>query len=178
MTQSTNMTTFPQCAALQEQLAKVLTRFAFELQWSEFRGSLKLVVPASSVFAVLEKLKAAGMDMLIDVTAVDLLEYEGATDRFRVVYLLLNTETSERLEVNTHVNDPDPSLTSVYSLWNAADWIEREVYDMYGIKFLGHPNFKRLLLPAEYAAFPLRKDYPVKGRGERHNFPVITRAES
>lgn len=171
--------TFAQCADLQSRLAEILKRFAFELQWEEFRGTLRLVVPAASTFAVLDLLKnKGGMDMLVDITAVDLLEYEGATDRFRVVYLLLNTENSERLEVNTHVNDPQPTLTSVYSLWNAADWIERETYDMYGIIFAGHPNFKRLLLPDEFAAFPLRKDYPVKGRGERHNFPVITRAES
>lgn len=171
--------TFPQCSDQQSRLAELLKRFAFELQWTEFRGSLRLVVPATSTFAVLDIIKnQAGMDMLVDITAVDLLEYEGATDRFRVVYLLLNTESGERLEVNTHVNDPKPTLTSVYSLWNAADWIERETYDMYGIIFAGHPNFKRLLLPEEYAAYPLRKDYPVKGRGERHNFPVITRAES
>lgn len=149
-----------------------------EMQWSEFRGDLRVVVPASHVRAALEALKGGGMDMLVDITAVDLLEYEGSTDRFRVVYLLLNTESSQRLEVNTHVNDPDPTLPSVYDLWNAADWIERETYDMYGITFTGHPNFKRLLLPPEFASFPLRKDYPVKGRGERHNFPVITRAES
>jgi NADH-quinone oxidoreductase subunit C len=149
------------------------------LSWSEFRGDLRLVVPAASLLPVMERLKtAAGMDMLVDVTAVDLLEYEGATDRYRVVYLLLNTASGARLEVNTHVNDPEPSLPSVYGLWNAADWLEREVYDMYGVVFTGHPDFRRLLLPQEYTAFPLRKDYPVKGRGERHNFPVITRAES
>ena len=98
---------FAQCAEQQSRLADLLKRFAFELKWEEFRGSLRLVVPASSTFAVLDILKnQGGMDMLVDITAVDLLEYEGATDRFRVVYLLLNTETSERLEVNTHVNDP------------------------------------------------------------------------
>jgi NADH-quinone oxidoreductase subunit C len=165
--------------ALQQRLEDLLRSVTPALVWSEFRGDLRLVVPAASIFAVLEKLKtAAGMDMLVDVTAVDLLEYEGATDRFRVVYLLLNTESGERLEVNTHVNDPEPTLPSVYSLWNAADWTEREVYDMYGITFTGHPNFKRLLLPEEFVSFPLRKDYPVRGRGERHNFPVVTRAES
>lgn len=165
--------------ALQQRLEDLLRPVTSALVWSEFRGDLRLVVPAASIYAVLEKLKAeAGMDMLVDVTAVDLLEYEGATDRYRVVYLLLNTESGERLEVNTHVNDPEPVLPSVYNLWNAADWTEREVYDMYGIKFTGHPNFKRLLLPEEFVSFPLRKDYPVRGRGERHNFPVVTRAES
>lgn len=164
---------------LQQQLEDVLRSVSSSLAWSEFRGDLRLQVPAKDVYAVLEALKSkAAMDTLIDITAVDLLEYEGATDRFRVVYLLLSSSGGQRLEVNTHVNDPEPSLRSVYDLWNAADWIEREVYDMYGISFSGHPNFKRLLLPQEFASFPLRKDYPVKGRGERHNFPVITRAES
>ena len=164
---------------LQQQLEELLGPVTPALAWSVFRGDLRLTVPAPSLFPVMEKLKTgAGMDMLVDVTAVDLLEYEGATDRFRVVYLLLNTISSARLEVNTHVNDPNPTLPSVYALWNTADWTEREVYDMYGITFSGHPNFQRLLLPDEFNAFPLRKDYPVKGRGERHNFPVITRAES
>ncbi len=166
-------------AAVQSRLEPMLRSITGKLVWSEFQGSVRLVVLAQHAFPILEQLKnAAGFDMLVDVTAVDLLEYEGATDRFRVVYLLLNTTSGERLEVNTHVNDPDPELPSVYALWNAADWIEREVYDMYGIKFAGHPNFKRLLLPPEFSSFPLRKDYPVRGRGERHNFPVITRAES
>ncbi|MGN6546163.1 MAG: NADH-quinone oxidoreductase subunit C [Aureliella sp.] len=166
-------------ATFQQRLEDLLRPVSPALAWSEFRGDLRLVVPSTSVYEVLEKLKTqAGMDMLVDVTAVDLLEYEGATDRYRVVYLLLNTETGERLEVDTHVNDPEPTLPSVYHLWNTADWTEREVYDMYGIKFTGHPNFKRLLLPEEFVSFPLRKDYPVRGRGERHNFPVVTRAES
>jgi len=109
---------------------------------------------------------------------VDLLEYGNATDRFEVVYLLLNIETSERLTLKTYLNEPDLTIPSATSVWFGADWLEREVYDMYGIIFAGHPNFKRLLLPQEFQSFPLRKDYPVKGRGERHNFPVITRAES
>jgi NADH-quinone oxidoreductase subunit C len=116
--------------------------------------------------------------MLIDITAVDYLEYEGATDRFGVVYCLLNTVTGERLVLKTHVNDPYPTVRSVYSLWKGADWMEREVFDMFGIRFEGHPDLRRILMPDEFAAWPLRKDYPLKGRGERHNFPVITRAES
>lgn len=166
-------------AEQQGRLEQLLSSVTPAQSWLEFRGDLRLTIPATNLYAVMAQLKnAAGIDMLIDVTAVDLLEYEGATDRFRVVYLLLNTESGERLEVNTYVNDPEPTLPSVYGLWNAADWTECEVYDMFGITFSGHPNFKRLLLPEEYAAFPLRKDYPVRGRGERHNFPVITRAES
>jgi NADH-quinone oxidoreductase subunit C len=118
------------------------------------------------------------MDMLVDITAVDFLEYEGAKDRFEVVYCLLDTESNERLIVSVFLNEPDLELPSVYGIWRAADWLEREVFDMFGIRFPGHPNMKRLLLPEEFVSFPLRKDYPMKGRGERHNFPVITRAQS
>ena len=116
--------------------------------------------------------------MLIDLTAVDYLEYEGATDRFGVLYMLLNVTSGERLIVRTAVNMPDPKLPTVYSLWRSCDWLEREVFDMFGIIFEGHPDFRRILMPEEFTSFPLRKDYPLKGRGERHNFPVITRAGS
>jgi NADH-quinone oxidoreductase subunit C len=148
------------------------------LVWSEFRSQKRVTVPASSLAAALGSLRDAGMDQLVDITAVDLLEYPGATDRFEVVYLLLNTNSGERLTVKTHLNEPDLKLPSACPIWFGADWLEREVYDMFGIVFEGHPNFKRLLLPDAFESFPLRKDYPVKGRGERHNFPIITRAES
>ena len=116
--------------------------------------------------------------MLVELTAVDYLEYEGAKDRFGVVYVLVSTIHGARLVIKTHVNDPEPLLPSVYSLWKSADWLEREVYDMFGIRFSGHPDLRRILTPDEFTAYPLRKDYPLKGRGERHNFPVLTRAES
>ncbi|MFM8260879.1 MAG: NADH-quinone oxidoreductase subunit C [Pirellula sp.] len=148
------------------------------LQWSEFRSQQRVTVPAAKISVALETLRDAGMDQLVDITAVDMLEYPGATDRFEVVYLLLNTNSGERLTVKTHVNEPDLKLPSACPIWFGADWLEREVYDMFGIVFEGHPNFKRLLLPDAFESFPLRKDYPVKGRGERHNFPIITRAES
>lgn len=148
------------------------------LRWSEFRNQHRVDVPASAIVAVLTALRDAGMDQLCDLTAVDLLEYPGATDRFEVVYLLLNTTSGQRLTVRTHLNEPDLKIPSAVPIWFGADWLEREVYDMYGIVFEGHPNFKRLLLPEAFESFPMRKDYPVKGRGERHNFPIITRAES
>jgi NADH-quinone oxidoreductase subunit C len=82
------------------------------------------------------------------------------------------------LIVKTFLNEPELVVPSAFPLWKGANWMEREVYDMYGIVFEGHPDLRRILLPEEFTAFPLRKDYPLHGRGERHNFPVITRAES
>ncbi len=160
-----------------EVLATQLPRIA--TVWSEFRDQQRVVVDAGSVYEVLRCLRdKAGFDQLTDLTAVDHLEMDGATDRFEVVYCLLNIESGERVIVRTFLNEPDLKLRSATSIWHGADWLERECYDMFGIVFEGHPNFKRLLLPQEFASFPLRKDYPQQGRGERHNFPVITRAES
>lgn len=160
------------------ELTTLTERFGHEITESTFRDNRRIVVPQARVFAVLEFLKRSGFDMLVEVTAVDYLEYEGATDRFGLVYVVLNTTTGERLVIKTYLNPPDLEVPSAYSLWKSADWLEREVYDMFGITFAGHPDLRRILMPEEFTAFPLRKDYPLKGRGERHNFPVITRAES
>jgi NADH-quinone oxidoreductase subunit C len=92
--------------------------------------------------------------------------------------VLRNLATAERLVIKVGVNDPDPVLPSVFALWPGADWMEREVYDMFGIRFRSHPDLRRILMPDEFAAYPLRKDYPLRGRGERHNFPRLSRAES
>jgi len=154
-------------------------RLGCEIRESTFRDNRRIVVPSEKLYAALEWLRRKqGFDMLVELTAVDYLEYPGATDRFGVVYGLLNTTNGERLIVKTFVNLPEPKLPTAFSLWRAADWMEREVFDMFGIVFEGHPDLRRILSPDEFTAFPLRKDYPLKGRGERHNFPVLTRAES
>ena len=143
---------------------------------SEFRGQMRAVVAADQVFDVCQFLKdERGFDFLIDITCVDYLNYRGATDRFGLVYIVTNTITNERLIVRTFLNEPELVVRSVTPLWEGAKWLEREVWDMFGITFAGHPDHRRILLPDEFAAFPLRKDYPLQGRGERHNFPVITR---
>jgi NADH-quinone oxidoreductase subunit C len=145
---------------------------------SQFRDNRRLIVPADRVFAALRCLKEeCGFDLLAELTAVDYLKYPDAKDRFAVIYGLLNTATGERVVVKTFVNDPEPRVRSAFSLWKGADWLEREVYDMYGIVFEGHPDLRRILMPEEFTSFPLRKDYPLRGKGERHNFPVLTRVE-
>jgi NADH-quinone oxidoreductase subunit C len=159
---------------------KLRERFGAEaLTVSQFRDNTRLVVPPARVFELLKVLKLEhGFDMLVDLTAVDYLQFPDAVDRFGVVYALLNLTSGRRLIVKTMLNEPELELPSVFSLWKGADWMEREVFDMYGIRFDGHPNLRRILMPDEFVAYPLRKDYPLRGRGERHNFPVITRAES
>ena len=162
---------------LDDTLAAVAGRFG-TLETSEFRGQTRLVVPEPKSLEVLGFLKEQGFDLLVDVSCVDYLEYRGATHRYGLIYLLASTTTNQRLTVRVFVDDPDPTVRSVVPLWRAADWLEREVWDLFGIRFTGHPDLRRLVMPEEFTAHPLRKDYPLQGRGERHNFPVITRDHS
>ncbi len=153
--------------------------FGAAVSKSQFRDNTRVLVPAGKLFEILRSLKEKqGFDLLSDITAVDYLEFPNAKDRFGVIYVLTNTVSAEVLIVKTFVNDPDPKLPSVYSLWKGADWIEREVYDMFGIVFEGHPDLRRILMPEGFASFPLRKDYPLRGKGERHNFVPLIRSES
>ncbi len=146
---------------------------------SEFRDNRRIIVKPHNVYKMLECLKAEhGFDFLFEVTAADYLKYPDARDRFGLIYGLLNLATGQRVFVKTFLNEPELTVPSAYPLWKGADWMEREVYDMYGIEFEGHPDLRRILMPDAFTSFPLRKDYPLRGRGERHNFPIITRAES
>ena len=160
-----------------QPIDQLLTMFP-DLAVSEFRGQARVVAPVESLLDVLKTLKEKhGFDLLVDVTCVDYLYYRDAKDRFGMVYLLANTQTNERITVRCFVNDPEPTMPSVVGLWEGANWLEREVWDLFGIRFTGHPDLRRIVLPEEFTAHPLRKDYPLQGRGERHNFPVITRAQ-
>lgn len=158
-------------------------KFADGFTTSAFRDNQRVLVSAEKaptvLFPLLKCLKElCGFDMLSELGGIDYLNYPNATDRYAVVYGLINMVSGERLFVKAFTNDPDPELPSVYDLWRGADWMEREVYDMYGVKFLGHPDLRRILMPHEFTAFPLRKDYPLRGYGERHNFETVTRADS
>ena len=150
-----------------------------EVHPSEFRGQSRVVIPSGALYEALSMLKQEhGFDMLVDITCVDYLNYRDAADRFGLVYLLANTGSNARITVRTMLNEPELTVPTAVPLWEGSNWLEREVWDMFGIRFEGHPDLRRILLPEEFAAHPLRKDYPLQGRGERHNFPVLTRAEA
>ncbi len=108
-------------------------------------------------------------DYLVDVTAVDRLRLDEEI-RFAVVYQLYSYKHNRRFSVSVPVPEADPRIGSVVSVWPGANWLEREVYDMYGIVFEGHPDLRRILMPDDFGSFPLRKDYPLHGKGERDNF--------
>lgn len=147
---------------------------------SRFRDNVRLFVPPARLTEVLGTLKdRCGFAGLTELGATDYLGYPDRTrTRFEVHYVLLNYDKAERIIVKVGVDDPDPELPSVVPFWLGADWMEREVFDMYGIRFTGHPDLRRILMPDEFTSFPLRKDYPLRGRGERHNFRRLTRGES
>jgi len=113
-------------------------------------------------------------DFLNCVTAVDYIK----ENKIQVVYHLYSYPHRHETVVKVDLDRAKPQVPSVESIWKAADWQEREQFDLFGVEFLGHPDLRRILMPDEFTAFPLRKDYPMRGRGERHNFPAITRADS
>ena len=144
------------------------------------RDNLRLFVPVSRLLDLLKVLRdGCGFHFLSELGATDYLGYPGRTrSRLEVHYVLRNLESNEFLIVKCGVDDPKPALPSVTCLWMGANWMEREVFDMFGIAFTDHPDLRRILMPEEFTSFPLRKDYPLRGRGERHNFPRLTRGES
>jgi len=112
-------------------------------------------------------------NFLTDLTAVDFLEFK-TSERFAVIYVLRNTESMEQLIIRAFLSAQE-EIDTVSDVWYSAEWLEREVWDLFGIKFKGHPNLKRILMPDDYEGHPLRKDYPLKGRGERDSFKIVQR---
>lgn len=150
-----------------------------ELAVSEFRDQTRVVIPQDKIYDVCEFLKSSQrFDLLVDVTCVDYLNYRDATDRFGLVYLLASTTRNQRITLRVMLNEPNLTVRSITPLYAGGNWIEREVFDMFGIRFDGHPDHRRILMPDEFTAFPLRKDYPLQGRGERHNFTRIERSDA
>jgi len=117
----------------------------------------------------------AKFEQLADLTCVDYLNYPDAEDRFAVIYCLLSHTHNHRLWVKVFVNDPDPKVPSVTSIWKGAEWPEREVFDLFGVTFTGHPDMRRILMPRNFEDHPLRKDYPLHGKGERASLEAVAR---
>ena len=164
---------------LDPAILDALTQQYAQITSDEFRGATRMIVPRDSMLDVLTALKRDhGFDLLVDITCVDYLNFRGATDRFGLVYQLARTGDNQRVTIRVMLNEPELSVPSLVPLWEGANWMEREVYDMFGIEFDEHPELRRILLPDAFTAHPLRKDYPLQGRGERHNFPTIARRDA
>jgi NADH-quinone oxidoreductase subunit C len=116
---------------------------------------------ALDIFQQLRDRPALAFNYLMDETCVDLL---GQTPRFEVVCHLLSLAHGHRLRVKMRVPEEDPVVPSLVPLWSSANWLEREAWDMFGIRFIGHPDLRRILLYEEFVGHPLRKDYPVNKR--------------
>ncbi len=128
---------------------------------------------ARPVLSYLRDDPSLAFEVLSDVTVVDHLRLESpeVRERFAVVYQLLSLKHNHRFQVKARIPEDDPTTPSVHDLWKSALWGEREAHDMYGVEFEGNPDMRRLLMPEDYPGFPLRKDYPLHGRGERDAFP-------
>ena len=109
---------------------------------------------------------ALRFDMLMDLTAVDYLTYPGREEppRFEVVYHLYSVPHNHRVRIKAGVEEDDPVVPTAVPLWPIANWFEREVWDMFGLRFAEHPDLRRLLLYEQFEGHPLRKDYPVSRR--------------
>jgi len=130
---------------------------------TEFRGETSIkVLDAERIAEVCDfAKKELGFDYLIDVSSVDNL---GEDPRFAVVYELYGMEHHAHLRLTTVVGEEKSELPTVSGIWRTADWHEREIYDMMGIRFRGHPDLRRILMWEGYPYFPLRKDFPLAGK--------------
>ena len=151
-------------------LDEVRARFgAAVVETHDFRGDHTLVVERAALRDVLRFCRDADalhFDVLMDLTAVDYSKFAGREDaaRFEVVYHLYSIGHNHRLRVKVRLDEDDAVAPSAVSLWPIADWFEREVWDMFGIRFDGHPDLRRLLMYESFVGHPLRKDYPINRR--------------
>ena len=156
---------------------------------TEFRGQSTLIVEPADLLEVMKFLRddpRAAFNFLSDVAGIDYLKYPAPTPgRFAVVYNLLSHARDDRFFVKTYLDpslptegvaeDPALWLESMCPVWPGAEWPEREIFDMFGIRFRNHPDLRRILTWEDYPAHPLRKDYPLRGRGERELYKVVDR---
>ena len=124
------------------------------------RAELSLTIDGDHIREACKTVQAAGYNFLEDVTCVDW--YPGEP-RFQVTYHILSHGLKERLRLKVLAASMDPVVDSIVSVWPSADFYEREVFDLFGVRFSGHPNMRRIMMPDEWQGHPLRKDYPVEG---------------
>jgi len=128
----------------------------------EFRGEVTVTVTKNDILDILSFLKNyLHFNLLTDVTAIDYLGKK--TERFMMVYQLYSISNKDRLRLKAAVAENDCSIESATQVWQTANWLEREVYDLFGIAFKNHPDLRRILMTPEWEGHPLRKDYPLQG---------------
>ena len=146
-------------------LDKILRKFPDEIIDShDYLGNETVIIKKEALLDVCKFIKdnrQLMMDMLVDLTCVD---YPQEAKRFIVVYHFYSTVNKYRIRIKVPVSEDDPYVDSLTELWPSANWTEREVYDMYGVKFNNHPNLKRILMYDGFEGHPLRKDYPLTKR--------------
>jgi NADH-quinone oxidoreductase subunit C len=143
-------------------LARLLERNPGGVEGAKFdREEMTIVINRAFLRETCSLLKLDfGFTFLADVTAVDWYPSE---PRFEVVYHLLSMQHKERLRLKVKLGGDDAQVESVTGIWPSANFFEREVYDLFGVRFAGHPNLRRIMMPEDWEGHPLRKDYPVEG---------------
>jgi len=129
----------------------------------EFRGETTLVVARNVLRDVAERCRSdkdLQFNLMTDATSVDRYPLE---PRFEVNYHLVSIPRSDRLRLQVRLSASDPVVDSLVSVWPGANWLEREIFDLMGIRFEGHPDLRRILMPDDWEGYPLRRDYPVEG---------------
>lgn len=124
------------------------------------RGELTLTIAPEHIRAAADAVKAAGYNAFEDVTAVD---WFPSSPRFQVSYHIVSHAHKERIRLRVMLPAESPTVETVTSIWPGANFYEREVFDLFGVRFEGHPNLRRIMMPDEWNGHPLRKDYPVEG---------------
>jgi NADH-quinone oxidoreductase subunit C len=130
----------------------------------EYRGETTIVVPRELLRAAAQQCRdnpELAFNMLSDVTCVDRFPIE---PRFELNYQLVSLDRRARVRLRTSVSTEQPIVDSMVPVWGGANWLEREVFDLFGIQFNGHPDLRRILLPEDFEGFPLRRDFPVEGK--------------
>jgi NADH-quinone oxidoreductase subunit C len=130
----------------------------------EFRGETTIVVPRELIRGAAQQCKnnpALNFNLLSDATCVDRFPAE---PRFELSYQLVSIPRGERIRLRTSVSGQNPVVDSLYPVWPGANWLEREIFDLFGIQFEGHPDLRRILLPDGFEGAPLRRDFPVEGK--------------